>query len=90
MGVTLGDFASHDGHFAIIVESLWVYKGPFSKNIHFPNRFKWFDATLMSTWGHFGSTLALLWVYEGDFGSLLGHFGTTLTPLWAYDAYMCR
>ena len=26
------------GHFAIIVESLWVYKGPCSKSIHFPHR----------------------------------------------------
>ena len=39
MGVTLGDVASHDGHFAMIVESLWVYKGPFSKNTHYPHRF---------------------------------------------------
>ena len=39
LGVTLGDVASHDGHFAMIVESLWVYKGPFSKNTHYPHRF---------------------------------------------------
>ena len=38
--VSVGDFASLDGHFAIIVESLWVCKGPFPKNIHFPNRFQ--------------------------------------------------
>ena len=35
--VSVGDLASLDGHFAIIVESLWVYKGPFSKNAHFSN-----------------------------------------------------
>ena len=34
--VSVGDFGSLDGHFAMIVESLWVYEGPFSKNTHFP------------------------------------------------------
>ena len=41
-GVSLdicGDFESVDGYFAMIVESLWLYEGPFSKNIHFPKRF---------------------------------------------------
>ena len=45
-GVTLGllwvsadDFGSVDGDFAMIVESLWVYEGPFSRNTHFPHRF---------------------------------------------------
>ena len=37
--VSVGDFASLDGHVAVIVESLWVYESPFSKNNHFPNRF---------------------------------------------------
>ena len=39
--VSVGDFGSLDGRFAMIVESLWVwvYEGPSSKNIHFPNRF---------------------------------------------------
>ena len=37
--VSVGDFGSLDGHFAIIVESLWVYEGPFSKTTHFPYRF---------------------------------------------------
>ena len=37
--VSVGDFGSLDGHFTIIVGLLWVYKGPFSKNIHFPYRF---------------------------------------------------
>ena len=32
-------FLSLDDHFEIIVESPWVYEGPLSKNIHFPNRF---------------------------------------------------
>ena len=29
--VSVGDFGSLDGRFAMIVESLWVYEGPFSK-----------------------------------------------------------
>ena len=36
--VSVGDLASLDGHFAIIVESLWVYESHRSKNTHFPNR----------------------------------------------------
>ena len=39
VSISVGDFGSVDGYFAMIVESLWVYEGPFSKNIHFPNRF---------------------------------------------------
>ena len=31
-----GDFGSLWDHFGIIVESLWVYEVPFSKNNHFP------------------------------------------------------
>ena len=34
--VSVGDFGSLDGHFAMIVESLWVYEGPFSKKHSFP------------------------------------------------------
>ena len=37
--ISVGDFGSVDGYFAMIAESLWLYEGPFSKNIHFPNRF---------------------------------------------------
>ena len=33
--VSVGDFGSLDGHFAIIVDSPWVYEGPLSKNTHF-------------------------------------------------------
>ena len=36
--VSVGDFGSVDGYFAMIVESLWVYEGPFSKNTHFADR----------------------------------------------------
>ena len=31
-----GDCTSLWEHYGMIVESLWVYEGPFSKNIHFP------------------------------------------------------
>ena len=37
--VSVGDFGSLDGHFAMIVESPWVYDGPLSNNTHFPFRF---------------------------------------------------
>ena len=38
--VSVGDFGSLDGRFAMIVESLWVYEGRFSKNTHiFPTDF---------------------------------------------------
>ena len=33
--VSVGDFASLDGHFAIIVESLWVYRRSVSKKHSF-------------------------------------------------------
>ena len=36
VSISVGDFGSVDGYFAMIVESLWVYEGPFSKNTHFP------------------------------------------------------
>ena len=57
----MGDFGSLDGHFAMIVESLWVYEVPFSKNIHFPPQIL---TILYSTRGNCG----LLWV---TFGSIL-------------------
>ena len=38
--VSVADFASLDGHFAIILESLWAYKGPCLENTHFPYRFQ--------------------------------------------------
>ena len=37
--VSVGDFGSLVGRFVMIVESPWVYEGPFSKNTHFPPRF---------------------------------------------------
>ena len=37
--ISVGDFGSLDGRFAMIVELLWVYEGPFSKKTHFPHRF---------------------------------------------------
>ena len=60
--VSVGDVGSLDGHFAIIVESLWVYDGPFSKIIHFPNRFNdviKFRGEMWITFGHFGGTFVM-------------------------------
>ena len=37
--VSEGDFGSLDGRFAMIVKSLWVYEGPFSKMTHFLDGF---------------------------------------------------
>ena len=56
--VSVGDFASLDGHFAIIVESLWVYESHLSKNTHiFPTYFNDFIKLLGELWmtlGYFG------------------------------------
>ena len=38
--VSVGDFGSLDGRFAMIVESLWVCEGAFSKNTPFPYGFQ--------------------------------------------------
>ena len=37
--VSVGDFGSLDGRFAMIVESVWLYQGSFSKNTYFPDRY---------------------------------------------------
>ena len=77
-GDDLWSFWSLEDHFEIIVESLWVYEGPFSKNIHFPtdlNHFMelrsefWVDSGLL--WGH-------LWHMKLTLGALWGQFGVTL------------
>ena len=40
--VSVGNFGSLDGDFAMIVESLWVHEGPFSRSTLFPSRFSRF------------------------------------------------
>ena len=61
--VFVGDFASLDGHFAIIVESLCVYERPFSKNTRFPQTNLYdFIKLLVELWitlGHFGVTFGV-------------------------------
>ena len=37
--VSVVDFGSLDGRFAMTVESLWVYEGPFPKTLIFPTDF---------------------------------------------------
>ena len=69
--VSVGDFGSLDGHFTIIVESLWVYKGPFSKNTYFtPTDFNDFIKLL----GESLVDLGLLWDH-------FWHMKVTLGPL---------
>ena len=61
--VPVGDLGSLDVYFAIIVESLWVYEGPFSKKGRIVDQFGslsghfWrMTMTLEAFWGHFGVT----------------------------------
>ena len=60
--VFVGDFVSLDVHFAIIVESLRVCKGPFPKTFIFPTDFNDFVKLmneLCITLGHFGVTFGV-------------------------------
>ena len=64
----MGEFGSLDGHFAMIVESLWSV---FKKTLIFQidvNDFIWVRGKLWITLGHFRVTFA----YESDFGVTLG------------------
>ena len=70
-------FGPLDGHFAMIVDSPWVYEGPLSKNTHFPTYFNdfiklfgglWVDLRLL--WGRF-------WRMKVTLEPLSGHFGIT-------------
>ena len=70
----------------MIVESLWVYEGPFSKNIHFPINF---FTDFIKLWGALWITLGQILAYECDFGVILASlltcdvdFGATLGSLW--------
>ena len=77
--VSVRDFGSLDGHFTVIVEAPWVYKGRFQKTLIFPTDFN--DFIKISSW--FGVDSGLVWglflAYERDFGStvksLWGNFG---------------
>ena len=77
--MSVGDFASLDGRVAVIVESVWVYEGTFSKALIFHTDFNDFYKTTGWIFSRFGVTLGSLLAYEGDFGSTLrslcGHFG---------------
>ena len=55
--VSVGDFASLDGHFAIIMESLWVYESPIQKTFVYPTDFNDFIKLL----GEVLVDLGLLW-----------------------------
>ena len=68
-----GDFSSLWDHYGMIVESLGVYEGPFSKNTHFPTDFDDF----IKLWGEFGVDLGLLW-------NAFWHMTVTLDPFWGH------
>ena len=79
--VSVGDFwlfLSLDDHFEIIVESLWMYEGPFSKNIHFQIDLNHFTRLRFEFWIYSG----LLWGHflhlKQPLGPLCGYFGVTL------------
>ena len=68
--VSVGDFGSLDGHFAITVDSLWVYDGPLSKTLIFPTYFNDFIKLFGGLWVDLG----LLW-------DRFWHMRVTLGPL---------
>ena len=66
------------GPSGIIVESRWVYEGPFSKQLIFPidsNRF-------IKRSGHFGGSSGSLWDHFWHMRVTLRHFGATSGSLW--------
>ena len=80
--MSVGDFWSFwslKDHSEIIVASLWVYEGPFSRNTHFANRLfnhfiklrgeLWADSVLL--WGH-------SWHMKLTFGPVWGSFEVIL------------
>ena len=74
----MGDFGSLDGHFAIIVESLWVYEGPFQKAFFFSTDFNDFIKLLCGIWVDLGLLWDRFWHMRMTLGPLRGHFGVTL------------
>ena len=76
--VSVGDFGSLDGHFAIIVDSPLVYEGPLSKNIHFPTYFNDFIKLFGGLWVDLGLLWDRFWHMKVNLGPLWGHFGATL------------
>ena len=89
--VSVGDFGSLDDHFPMIVESLWVYAGLFSKNTHCPHKFEWFYIAQGWIVDHFGSLSGHFWVTFGVWRWLWSHcwhVKATLGSLWNYFSYM--
>ena len=60
-------------HYGVIVESLWVYEGTFSKNTHSPTDFDDF----IKLWCELEVDLGLLW-------DLFWHMRVTLDPFWGH------
>ena len=76
--VSVGDFGSLDGHFAIIVESLWVYESHLSKTLIFPTYFHDFIKLFGGLWVDLGLLWDRFWHMKVNLGPLWGHFGATL------------
>ena len=74
-----GDVGSVWHHFAITVESLLVYKGPFSKNIRFPNRFQWFHKMPGNDMWDRKANFAF---DQADSYAIWVHFGSIWVPFW--------
>ena len=81
--VSVGDFGSLGGHSAMIVESLWVYQGPFSKNT-FSLKILMILYSSGANCGSLWVTFGLLLTYESEFGVTLGslrhHFWHVVPP----------
>ena len=70
------DFSSLWEHYGMIVESLWAYEGPFSKNIH-PTHFNDFIKLFGGLWVDLGLIWDRFWHMKVNLGPLWGHFGVT-------------
>ena len=89
--VSVGDFGSLDGHFAMIVESLWSAFKKHAFSLQILMILYSSGVNCGSLWVTFGSLLA----YESDFGATLGslrhhlwHAKMTLGSLWNHFSYM--
>ena len=78
VSISVGDFGSVDGYFAMIVESVWVCEGPFSKKTRIsPTDFNNFIKLWSELWTNFGSLSRHFWIMDMTFGPLWGYFGVT-------------
>ena len=55
--LTLGSLVAYENEFGITMVSSYSHEAQFSKNIHFPNEFKWFLEGIIPMCDHFEATL---------------------------------